>query len=333
MFDFLIFGGGSMATSIAYLLSKNGTKKVLMWLRNNEKAKALNRSRENLEYLPGIILPDSVFATNNLKESLNQSYKWIFAVPSHAVYSLVNKIKENINQYHQIKILSVIKGLDHVNKSRISLMICDSLNLPIESFAVLSGPNFAAELVENTHSVTVIASSNINTLNIFKNALESEHLIVYTSDDVAGVEISSVLKNVIAITMGIIDGLGFGANTKGAVFTACMKEAFDIGTGIFGAKPETIFGPACLGDSITTGFSRKSRNYLLGLLLAKKVSSVNLYDFFLSEGKNNIDLLHDLTIKHNVNAPITEFVFEIVNGVNPYQAFSKLWNNLRSIHF
>ena len=179
----------------------------------------------------------------------------------------------------------------------------------------------------------VIASSGRSTLSLFKEALKTEHLIIYTSDDVVGVEISSVLKNIIAITMGIVDGLGFGANTRGAVFTLCVAEALKLGVEVFGAKPETIMGPACLGDAITTGFSSKSRNYLLGLLLAKKASLGKSDNSFICEGKNNIRLVKDLVDKQEIDAPITEFVWQIINGVNAYQAFSNLWTSMKSSHF
>ena len=132
--------------------------------------------------------------------------------------------------------------------------------------------------------------------------------------------------------MGIVDGLGFGANTRGAVFTLCVAEALKLGVEVFGANPETIMGPACLGDAITTGFSNKSRNYLLGLLLAKKASLGNSDNSFICEGKNNINIVRGLVAKYRINAPITEFVWQIINGTNAYQAFSHLWSNMKSLH-
>jgi glycerol-3-phosphate dehydrogenase (NAD(P)+) len=332
MFDFLILGGGAMATSMAYLLSKNGQRTVLMWLRNKEKALAIKQLKENSEYLPGVILPNTLTVTDDIVEALGGSDKIVLAVPSHAVRALVNQIQGHINP-KRVKFLSVIKGLDHSSGKRISLLVTDSLGIPLEHFAVLSGPNFATELAGDVPSVMVIASPNSETLLTFKSALESERLIIYSSDDLAGVEIASVLKNIIAIAIGIVDGLGFGANTRGAVFAICMKEALDIGRYIFGAKPETILGPACLGDAITTGFSSKSRNYLLGLLLAKKASLGNSDVSFICEGKNNIRIVKDLVAKHGINAPITEFVWQIINGINAYQAFSHLWTNMQSLHF
>lgn len=331
MFDFLILGGGAMATSLAYLLSKDERRTILMWLRNKEKAITIEQFKENFEYLPGVILPNNVVTTDNIIEALGCSEKIVLAVPSHAISSLVNQIKGHIDQ-NQVNILSVVKGL-HSSGSRISLMMSESLGIPLDRFAVLSGPNFAIELAGNTPSVMVIASLNQETSFVFKNALESDRLIIYSSDDLAGVEIASVLKNIIAIATGIVDGLGFGANTRGAVFTICMKEALDIGTRVFGAKPETILGPACLGDAITTGFSSKSRNYLLGLLLAKKASLGNSEHSFICEGKNNINIVKDLVAKHGINAPITEFVWQIINGINAYQAFSHLWTNMKTLAF
>jgi glycerol-3-phosphate dehydrogenase (NAD(P)+) len=195
---------------------------------------------------------------------------------------------------------------------------------------VLSGPNFAAELAERTPSVMVIASGNRGIVSVFKDSLESEYLHIYSSDDVAGVEISAIFKNILAISMGIVDGLGFGANTRGAIFPLCILEALEIGTKVFGAKLSTLLGPACLGDAVTTAFSSKSRNYLLGLLLAKKVSG-NSENSFLSEGKNNIKLIRNLAFKNGISAPVAEFVYDIVDGENAYQAFSSLWKRMNSL--
>jgi glycerol-3-phosphate dehydrogenase (NAD(P)+) len=175
----------------------------------------------------------------------------------------------------------------------------------------------------------VIASENSETICIFKDALESEFLHIYPSDDVPGVEISAVFKNILAISMGIVDGLGFGANTRGAIFPLCISEALEISTKVFGAKPATLLGPACLGDAITTAFSSKSRNYLLGLLLAKKVSN-NSENSFLSEGKNNIKMIRNIAISHGIAAPVTECVYNIIDGGNAFQAFSLLWKNMNS---
>lgn len=317
-----------MGTSMAYLLSNGGERDILMWLRNPEKAAIINKSRHNSEYLLGVTLPDNIVATSNLAEALKQSENIVMAVPSNAVQSLLAQI--SLHGYaKQSRILSVVKGLDSNSGNRISSLISHSLGVPSSNIAVLSGPNFATELTDKTPSVMVIASENNDTFSSFKNALRSEYLIIYSSDDVAGVEISAIFKNILAISMGIIDGLGFGANTRGAIFPLCISEALEIGTKVFGAKPKTLLGPACLGDAVTTAFSSKSRNYLLGLLLAKKVSN-NSENSFLSEGKNNIKMMRNLAIDYEINAPVTEFVYNIIDGSNAYQAFSSLWKNMNS---
>jgi glycerol-3-phosphate dehydrogenase (NAD(P)+) len=298
MYDFLVLGGGAMGTSLAYLLSNGGQRDVLMWLRNPEKAAIINVSRRNSEYLMGITLPDKIVATSDLSEALKQSENIVVAVPSNAVRSLLAQIGGQVNSKEN-RLLSVVKGLDTNSGNR-------------------------------TPSVMVIASENNETISSFKNALQSEYLIIYSSDDVVGVEISAIFKNILAISMGIIDGLGFGANTRGAIFPLCISEALEIGTKVFGAKPKTLLGPACLGDAVTTAFSSKSRNYLLGLLLAKKVSN-NSENSFLSEGKNNIKLMRNLAIDYEINAPVTEFVYNIIGGSNAYQAFSVLWKNMNSL--
>ncbi len=319
-----------MGTAMAYLLSKNGND-VLFWMRNGKKAYDFNNHRTNSEYLPDITLPEPVRATSDLSLALNYSDNIVLAIPSYAVQNLLFQIKGKVD-IKKARFLSVVKGLDGNNCSRISYVAEKSLCLPLEHFAVLSGPNFATELVNNTPSVMVIASKNLQTALEFKSCIASERLIVYCSTDVAGVEIASVLKNIIAIAMGIVDGLGFGSNTRGAVFTACIKEALDVGTTIFGACPKTLLGPACLGDSITTGFSSKSRNYLLGLLLAKK-ASVGNSETFVCEGKNNIRMVRTLANERRVSAPVINFVYQITEGLNAYQSFSALWKTLATADF
>lgn len=317
-----------MATAMAYLLSNGGTKGILIWMRNGEKAEKFNRLRQNTEYLPGLVLPKTIVATDDLTDALDRCNMVVLALPSHAVRNLIESLNEHSDS---LRILSVVKGLDHTDGCRISTLLNKVLQIPLRNIAVMSGPNFASELVGNTYSVTVMASTNHETLHSFRDPLESDHLIIYPSTDLAGVEVGSVLKNIIAIAVGIVDGLGYGANTKGAVFAACINEALSIGTDIFSAKPETILGPACLGDAITTGFSTKSRNYLLGLLLAKRISSADLNNTFLSEGRSNTSLIRALVEKNGVKAPVIEFVHQTMIGGNPYQAFSTLWKDLKSM--
>jgi glycerol-3-phosphate dehydrogenase (NAD(P)+) len=331
MYDFSVLGGGAMGTSMAYLLSTSCKRKVLMWVRNEAKAKMIQVSRENVEYLPNIILPSNVTITSDLKFAVAESNRIVFAVPSHAAIPLFSQIKGCIN-VSDTRVLSAVKGLECNTGRTLSKIACAAMGMPYGHFAVLCGPNFASELADNSPSVMVIASSNTDTIYSFKDALESKNLIIYPSNDVVGVEASSVLKNVIAIAIGIVDGLGFGSNTRGAIFTASISEALNIGMKTFGAKVETILGPACLGDAITTGFSTKSRNYLFGLLLAKRVSG-NSESSFLCEGKNNIRAIRSLVQEHGLNAPVTEFVYEIINGANAYLAFSSLWSNIKSIKY
>ncbi|HCW06583.1 MAG TPA: hypothetical protein DGG95_04365 [Cytophagales bacterium] len=329
MYDFVVLGGGAMGTSIAYLLSNGGRRDVLMWMRNAEKAAVINESHCNSEYLMGVTLPKNLEATSELAYALKQSENLVIAVPSNAVQPLLVQMNGRFNP-EKTRILSVVKGLDMQSGNRISSLISSNLEISASNIAVLSGPNFAAELAEKTPSVMVIASSNHDIFSTYKDALESEYLHIYFSNDVAGVEISAIFKNILAISMGIVDGLGFGANTRGAIFPLCISEALEIGTKVFGAKSATLLGPACLGDAVTTAFSSKSRNYLLGLLLAKKVTS-NSENSFLSEGKNNIKLIRSLAKKNGIFAPVTEFVYSIIDGTNAYRAFSSLWKSMDSL--
>jgi glycerol-3-phosphate dehydrogenase (NAD(P)+) len=320
---FSVIGSGAMGCAVAYLLSNNGHQ-VLIWTRRLEVAESINCSHRNDFYLPGVHLNHSISATTSLEETMDYSENLILAVPSGAINEIIKKLEP---LKRPKKVLSVIKGLDLHNKQRISQTFSNSLGFSENAYAVLSGPNFASELVMSIPSVTVVASKSKDTAGFFKKSLASKNLVIEITGDVAGVEISSVLKNIFALAMGIVDGLGFGANTRGAIFTQCIKDAQVIGEAGFNVDPKTIYGPACLGDAITTGFSTKSRNYLLGLILAKSSASSPM-NGFISEGKNNISFVKEIIDAKGIEAPSIDFIHRIIGGGNSYKSFSILWENI-----
>jgi glycerol-3-phosphate dehydrogenase (NAD(P)+) len=326
MTRFSIIGSGAMGCAVAYLLSKNDHQ-VRIWTRRPEIEDSINNNQRNDFYLPGVHLNHSISATTSLEETIDFSENLILAVPSNAINMIIDKLKPHRRPK---KVLSVIKGVDLHNKQRISQTFIDMLKFPNEDYALLSGPNFASELVRNTPSMTVIASKSNETAHFFKESLTSKYLIIEMTHDVAGVEISSVLKNIFALAMGIVDGLGFGANTRGVIFTQCIRDAIVIGKTGFNINQNTIYGPACLGDAITTGFSTKSRNHLLGLILAKSSASSPM-NSFISEGKNNISFIKEIIDEKGIVAPSIEFIHRIILGENSYKSFSIFWEEIRQL--
>lgn len=148
------------------------------------------------------------------------------------------------------------------------------------------------------------------------------------TDDLEGVEIGGILKNIGAIAVGLVDGLNLGDNTRGFIFPRYLKEALEIGVKIFGAKEETLLDPACLGDMITTAFSLKSRNRIIGLLASKYITKIPK-DTFIAEGRNNAKIVKTLAHKNKIKTPITKFVNSVLAGTRPVIAFNSLWENIK----
>ena len=202
------------------------------------------------------------------------------------------------------------------------------LNIKSENIAALSGPNFAVEMVKNIPSISVIGSESVALALKLAKFLESENFTVKTTTDLKGVAISGALKNLAAIGIGIVDGLDFGDNTRGMVFSFYMQEILQIGTQLFGSRSETLIGNACLGDMIATSFSNKSRNRIIGLLASKHITNIPT-DNFISEGKNTAEALISLASKHNLDVPGTQFVYSVLSGQKPLNAFNILYKNIK----
>ena len=329
MVDYAVLGAGSMATAVSFLLASNGNE-VLMWARRKEVADAINKKRVNIEYMPQLVLPEKVKAATNIKECVNSSDKIVFAIPSHGVVRLCDKLKDF--QVSKKLWLSVIKGMDASSRRTVSQILQDELKIGKDKIVVLSGPNFAIEIVENVPTVGVLGCKSFRTASNFKKALTTDHFVVKITDDLEGVEIGGILKNIGAIAIGLVDGLNLGDNTRGFIFSRYLEETLEIGVKIFGAKEETLLGPACLGDMITTAFSLKSRNRIIGLLASKHISNIPK-DTFIAEGRNNTEIVKVLAHKNRIRTPITDFVNSVFAGTKPIVAFNNLWKKIKKENF
>jgi glycerol-3-phosphate dehydrogenase (NAD(P)+) len=325
MADFAVLGAGAMGTAISYLLALNDYK-VSVWARRDEVANEINKKKTNSEYMPGVILPGKVSATTNLKRCLESSEKVIVAVPSHGIYDLLLELRRY--QISKKYWLSVVKGMVINFRSTVSKMFLDQLRIEEDKISVLSGPNFATEIVKNAPTVSILGCRSKTPAAIFREALENKYFLVRVTEDLQGVEIGGILKNIGAIAIGLLDGLDLGDNVRGLILPEYVKEGIKVGTDIFKAKMETLLGPAFLGDMVTTAFSLKSRNRLIGLLASKGITNISNYTF-ITEGKHSAEIIKALAYKHKINVPVIEFVCEALSGVKPYIAFNNLWNKLR----
>jgi len=330
MTDFAIFGAGAMATAIGNLLALNGHS-VILYARRHELAKSINEKRRNIDYIPELILPEEVRATTRLDEWITASDNIILAIPSRAILDFCDLMKVQRNQLKDKNWLSVVKGINAKFRKTCSRIIIEKLKIKEENIAVLSGPNFAIEIVKQVPTINVIASKSRETINIFHDCLTTEYLVLKTSDDVIGVEIGGVLKNIGSITIGLIDGLGFGDNTRGFIFTYCLHELIEIGRKIFKAKLQTLLDLPLLGDFISTAFSQKSRNRLIGLLFSKNIRNIP-DDTFISEGRHSVHVIRSLAHERGISTPVMDFVASVLSGANPLSAFHTLWQRLKEGH-
>lgn len=329
MAEYGILGAGAMGTTLSFLIASNNYE-VLVWARRKEVADAINKKRVNVEYMPRLVLPEKVKATTDIKKCIESSDNIVFAIPSHGVVRFCEKLKDF--QASKKLWLSVIKGMDTISRRTVSQILQDELKIGKDKIVVLSGPNFAIEIVENVPTVGVLGCKSFRTASNFGKALTTEHFVVKITDDLEGVEIGGILKNIGAIAIGLVDGLNLGDNTRGFIFSRYFKEALEIGVEIFGAKEETLLGPACLGDMITTAFSLKSRNRIIGLLASKHITNIPK-DTFIAEGRNNAKIVKTLAHKNKIRTPITDFVNSVLAGTKPVVAFNNLWEKIKKESF
>ncbi len=261
MLKITILGSGNMGTALAHLVGTN-SHQVKIWGIEEDVVKDINLHHENKKYLPRVKLPAKVQATLNLEEALAGSQAVILAVPTQAVRAVMGKAKNYLAS--GIAILSAVKGLDLKTGQTVSQILKDILprSLP-EKAAVLMGPLFASEISANMPSIGILASRDIEICKFWQKLLVNKYFFLRYTDDVLGAELGGALKNVYAILLGVCDGLGYGWNTKSAVFVAVARELTLIGH-YLGARKETLYDLAGLGDLLTTGFGVESRNRRFG---------------------------------------------------------------------
>lgn len=309
-----VIGAGSWGTALALVLSRNGHD---VWLlgRNAEDLGSLASTRENLRYLPGFVLPESV-RFSLLSEKLEQEPDlWVIAVPSGAVREAASRIRKT-----KRPIVIAAKGLESATgKLMVDVVGEECEAAPVVAF---SGPNLAMELARGIPTISIVASLDEGLAERTRMAFAHSGLRIYITDDVVGVELAGSLKNVLAIAAGMSDGLGYGDNTKGAMLARGLGEMIRLGKAL-GAKPETFVGVAGVGDLFATANSRLSRNYQVGLALGggssleEAVASIGQ----VAEGVPTSEAVMRLARTHGVEMKIFEMAHEVIRGrLNPREA-------------
>jgi glycerol-3-phosphate dehydrogenase (NAD(P)+) len=272
----------------------------------------MQETRENSSLLPGIRIPPEVTITSELPAAVDAQELIVAAVPAQFLRSVAHRLKEL--SFAKTIIVNVAKGIENESLMTMSSVLLDVLpSLHRKNIVTLSGPSFAEEVAQKIPTAVVAASASIETSKQVQNVFMAPHFRVYSSEDLHGVELGGSIKNVIAIGAGIADGAGFGDNTKAAIMTRATAELSRLGK-FMGAHQHTFAGLSGIGDLIATCMSRHSRNRHVGEEIGKgrKLRDVLGEMIMVAEGVATTKSVHDLSIKHGVELPISEQVYEVL---------------------
>src|SRR5699024_6826397 len=303
-----VLGTGSWGSALGLTLAKKGYE-VSMWTLNEEQAKKINTTKENIDYLPGVLFPNNMFVTTSLEEAVSNSIIVVLAVPSQAIRSVCKQIKPFI-QNKQI-IVDVAKGLEKGTGLRLSEVVEEEL--PNNPYVTLSGPSHAEEVARDIPTTVVVASNEIKIAQRVQDIFMGPKFRVYTNPDMIGVELGGALKNIIAFGAGICDGLGLGDNSKAALMTRGIREISRLGVAM-GADASTFSGLAGMGDLIVTCTSMHSRNRRAGILIGEgmKVNEAIEEVGMVVEGIKTTKSVYELAQKYKVSMPIVTELYNII---------------------
>lgn len=317
-----VIGAGSWGTTLAVVLSKKGVDVELHSVFDEHNLN-MQEERENRLFLPGIKFPSRLTINLSLKEIL-QNEVIIIAIPVKFVRGVLKKIGRQTVFLKDKVFVSISKGIEAKSLKRVSEIIKEELGEV--NTAVLSGPNIAKEVLQGIPSASVIACKDEKTAHRLQVLFNTPVFRVYFHSDVIGVELGGALKNIIALSCGISDGLGFGANTKAALVTRGLVEMTRLGRKL-GAQIQTFWGISGLGDIVTTCFSPHSRNRFVGEQIGKgKTLKEVLREMKeVAEGVETVKSVYQLSLKFKVDMPIAKEVYSVLyRRKSPQKAVSDL---------
>ncbi|MGL5257395.1 MAG: NAD(P)H-dependent glycerol-3-phosphate dehydrogenase [Proteocatella sp.] len=321
MENIAILGSGSWGTALGKVLAENGHK-VILWGRNVDVVNSINDNRENSKYLKGISLPEKLSSTTDIEEAIENASIVILAVTSQSNRESLIKIKDIINK--DVIIVNVSKGLELGTNKRASEISNEIM--PENCFVALSGPSHAEEVAVSMPTTIVAASYSSEAMLKVQSLFIGTNIRVYTNNDVVGVELAGAFKNIIALGIGIIDGLGFGDNTKAAMMTRGLVEIIRLSVAL-GGDVSTFFGLSGMGDLIVTCTSSHSRNRQAGILIGKghSLEEVKAEINMVVEGINATKIAYDLSQELSIEMPIVREMYNVIfNKGNINTAISNL---------
>ncbi len=299
--------GGGFGTALAVMLYTTQQHDVTIWSALPEEIEAMRRDGEQKEKLPGVKIPNGISLTTDLSV-VEDSDLVLFAIPSAYVRSTCQSVAPHLKE--GTVIVNAGKGIEEDTFKLMSTVFAEEL--PQGTYVVLTGPSHAEEVGRNVPTSVVAASSNRMAAYLVQEWFSSDTFRVYINDDVTGCELGGALKNVIALSAGISDGLGFGDNTKAMLMTRGLHEIERLGAAL-GARANTFAGLTGIGDLIVTCTSMHSRNRRAGILIGQGVSPADAVEQVGTvEGYYCCSAAYGLGQRYDVEMPLTEALYKIL---------------------
>jgi glycerol-3-phosphate dehydrogenase (NAD(P)+) len=307
-----VFGAGSWGTAFSVVLADAGND-VSLWARRSEVAEAINSSRVNADYHPDVQLAPSITATHDVREAAEGAEVVVLATPSQTLRTNLSAWAPHLPS--DAILVSLMKGVELGTLNLMSEVIAQETGAGPERIAVVSGPNLSPEIARREPAAAVVACRSEDVAKRLQEIIHTPSFRPYTSTDVLGCELGGAYKNVVALAVGMAVGLGFGDNSTASVITRGLAETARLAVRM-GADPMTLMGLAGLGDLVATCSSPLSRNRTFGEKLGRgmTVEEITGGTHQVAEGVKSCHSLRELAAKHGVDAPLAQYVDEVVAG-------------------
>jgi glycerol-3-phosphate dehydrogenase (NAD(P)+) len=316
-----VFGTGAWGSTMAQVLHDAGND-VLLWGRNQDVVDEINTSHTNQKYLASHVLPEGLRASSNLEEAFQHSHVYVLAIPAQQLRTMLAEWKPLVPA--NAIVVSTLKGIEISTQMRMTEIIEEMWG--ISKVGIITGPNLADELVMRQPAGAVAAAATQELADFIRELFRTPYYRTYTSVDVMGCELAGAIKSVIALSVGISIGMGFGENTQAMLITRGLNEVARL-CAAHGSDPLTAAGLAGMGDLVASCGSPLSRNRTFGEILGRSGSmEVARTEVAKTvEGVASVSAVVEIAHRVGIEVPVIESVADIVNGsLTPDAALQRL---------
>ena len=316
-----LFGCGSYGMALSSIMIENNCD-ITMWTKFEQEKQELERTRKNERLIPNFSISEKIKLTTSVEECIKDKDLLVIAIPAAFIDSLAVEMKPYIKDNH---ILIATKGIEQETGLFINQIL--EKYLDTKNLAVISGPSFAVDLVTKMPAGLSLATKSEETKNLVKQALANKYIKLRETEDIIGTEICGSIKNVIALSAGMLEGMGANDSTKAMLLTEAIHDMREIIDAFDGDK-KTVLSFAGFGDLLLTCTSVKSRNFSFGKLLGEKKSKEEIKEYLSHttvEGFYTLESIYKLLKDKKVSIPIIDLIYNIaVKGKNPEELLTFL---------